>query len=93
MTFKVGDVCVILDTAYPPEVRGLECTITGPEDWYHVHGKPKFTYRVSIQGYESSDLSTAERDCLRLKRPPEEYDGNRSGDWDLIPWRPSKVYQ
>jgi hypothetical protein len=27
---------------------------------------------------------------LRKIDPPEEYDGNQVGSWDLIPWQPKK---
>lgn len=69
--FKVGDMCVIVQDAYPEKLRGMECVIDGPEDWYHANlsaGKPgpTFAYRVILAG----ETWYAQRNALQRKRPP-----------------------
>ena len=67
MKFKVGDVCVIVATAIPEWASGMECTITGEEDWQHAMSGPVFAYRITLSNGVNA---TAVRSVLRLKRPP-----------------------
>jgi hypothetical protein len=88
--FKVGDVCEIIDSPLhgygdKPYV-GREVVISGPLE---------FRTRLMREAHRISGLGNgfeyAIPEVLRLKRPPSEYDGNKAGDWDLIPWSPNKA--
>lgn len=71
MNFKLGDVCIIVNHADPPKFAGMECTITGSEDWYHGIGRhgpePLFAFRVVLS---DGFVAQVVRAALRLKRPP-----------------------
>lgn len=92
--FKVGDVCVIVSSATNPDYVGCEVTIIGPLETY-----TDMDDGIEYQGHEVEGPNVPVNDewanmCapheLRLKRPPQTYDGLSTGDWDLCPWRPTK---
>jgi hypothetical protein len=89
MSFKVGDVCVIVDADDFTDNRyliGMECEIIAlPGFRVMGQGRPIDSYLTMV-----SDGATAwfmDRH-LRLKRPPANYDGNQAGDWELCPFQP-----
>ena len=88
--FKVGDVCVLISAHVHPEMIGAECTI------YEVGDFGAGEYRCKFHEFptEPNTHWVAWREQLRLKRLPKDDAEPRSdftpGDWDLMPWRPTK---
>ncbi len=94
MSFKVGDVCVIVAPGKPN--HGCEVTILGPYVGTVItyDGEKKYVdgYDVSTENLVWSRPAgmAYDRTQLRLKRPPSK-DDFTAGDWELCPWRPERV--
>lgn len=68
-TFRVGDVCEIVESFFHPENIGLECTITSA-----LHTKAGWD-GVSFHEIRlpSGKKQFASPECLRKKRPPPDW--------------------
>jgi hypothetical protein len=91
MSFKVGDVCVVLAH---PDYEAIHQKFVGSEvvltaflgapaslEHYGNYWSGKFADGMEARFAEI---------ILRLKRPPSYPDQFTAGDWDLIPWQPHR---
>jgi hypothetical protein len=91
MSFKVGEVCVIINAKHNRHMIGSECTVIEDiKEHRATDGDVFFGYRVDVHGYPSTwpDKSWLVRpEWLRLKRPPQEL-----GSWSDIShiWNPKR---
>lgn len=83
--FRVGDVCVIIRAKFAPERVGTECVLLGRGATGEWKLELPDGARPPFGGY----FTLPDR-CLCLKRPPDEYDGNRLVQWRDVPWQPCK---
>lgn len=100
---SVGDVCVIVETAFPEKFRGMECVVTDAlawrEDVCDPNGidDPDWYYEIRLEG--EIWYRYAKRDELRKKRPPAKDDSEPRTQftpadpegWDITHWNPDKV--
>ncbi len=95
MSFKVGDVCVIvgLDTRCA-KFNGTECTIVGELDMRYgsISQESRMSYevRTALDGA----VWLVEEPYLRLKRPPSDEDSRPASTpckWSDCVWRPERV--
>jgi len=95
VSFKVGDVCVIVRTVQFHEYLGRECVVTGPLEMRHDSLSPdgeSLRYEIECDGKRFTPFP----DQLRLKRPPSDDKQEpradfTPGEWDLCPWKPNRV--
>jgi hypothetical protein len=93
MNFKVGDVCELIASDKWPARVGSFCTVVAVGEFKYDGKGPYFGYCVANPDWiprPAKNRWFVFGNQLRLKRPPEEYDGNQVGSWDLIPWQPKK---
>jgi hypothetical protein len=87
MSFKIGDVCVIVQSMHGN--IGAECTIVAmAPDAIIADGNDCL---ISVHGVPSdhpTGLWSKRFAHLRKKPPPANYDGNQAGDWELCPFQP-----
>jgi hypothetical protein len=93
MSFKVGDVCILIGGVKRPgeiSLTGCECTVvSGLHFIEHSYGDSYFGHTIEIHGHRSphpSGLWSARPEWLKRKDQP--YDGNQAGDWELCPFQP-----
>jgi hypothetical protein len=88
--FKVGDVCVIINTAFPDMYPiGMEVTIQALRSWDRAYSPCRHGCAVHyvIDRIPANTVVLACDHTLRLKRPPDHPDTEST--WDQCPWRPS----
>lgn len=89
--FRIGDVCIIVDAArfiLNRHLIGMECVIEAlPGETLPGVIRPLDSYCSMVS---DGQRFWGQARYFRLKRPPQTYDGDQAGDWDLMPWRPSK---
>lgn len=87
-SFKVGDLCEVIEDAFNPARLGRQCTVMSA---LKPHPHPRLSYimvhDIVLQG--ESEVHWAQPACLRKITPPPQRE--QTGEWDLCPWRPSVV--
>lgn len=87
MTFKVGDVCLIVGCKTDPYVNGLECTIIEGLQTKSTFGFGDVqVYKVHLQ---TGQLRWAFPDVLRKKPPPRK--DLEVVEWNSVPWVPKEL--
>lgn len=86
---KPGDLCQALDNEKVSHLKGIELVKKG-------HVVTVVSHLMSLPGILDSTghlvlapdghLVKAHRSCLKKIRDGDEYDGNQTGSWDLIPF-------
>lgn len=94
MTFKVGDVCVIVGAptcAGDFNPLGMECVVIGDRRRYENCTHPEYW----VIGYEvrvsSGETFAVREQYLRKIDPPSNYDGNTKTQWNDLSWRPKQA--
>lgn len=95
MSFKVGDVCVVVECIgwLSPEMKyiiGCETTILGPPTMVDGSSGEHLRFPCHDPVYPNTGPFWLRPENLRLKRPPSK-DDFTAGDWELMPWSPYKT--
>ena len=87
--FKVGDVCVIVNSITHAENIGRHCTVTSELYQWWCMG---VNWSVHDIVSENGEAYRAHPDCLRKIEPPKPPDEQRQelGEWELCPWQPKR---
>lgn len=85
-SFKVGDLCEIIEDAFRRTRVGRQCTVMS-DLRPHPHYSYIMIHDIVLQG--DSEILWAQPECLRKITPPPKRED--VGEWDLCPWRPSVV--
>lgn len=83
--FKVGDVCILINTERHPEIEGQTVTVIENFGWQEPEGvDPFFGYRLDIQVDGCSIVAKQ----YQLKKKPLPRNFKKKVSWDSVGWSP-----